>query len=460
MLKPLEYLELIQRRLWLIKVMSLFPRLTWLGMQLTRPLYVDHETWLNRTLRYGMMTLGAGKLPPEEVKAYIEGFNAMSKNFKRAMNARRDGVPLVWVQWILSSEIIAAFGARALNAELLNVFGNVAGWEAPPKLIAEAEAIGVPVEYCSALKLSIGAYILGQTPEPDLIIRASQPCDTSISSYQIMEYLTGAPSFTFDAPYWKDEASFDYYEKVMWDFIAFMEHHLKRSIDWEKLREILTTVNEFNFYLHEVTEMMRATPCPCSMITLLMQWVMREITIGDPAITASAKAIYEIVRRRYEKGEGIVRKEKIRVIWWNPPFAFFTYVFKWMEHTFGAVVVNDFIGQCQMPQIDTSSNEAMVRGLAESHLYLAMGRQCHGPVEFITDELKRAFEAYSADCIIFAGHNGCQHGWAVGRIFKDICKKAKLPVLILNADIMDQRHMPEKEIMREITEFFRSTGLA
>ena len=55
---------------------------------------------------------------------------------------------------------------------------------------------------------------------------------------------------------------------------------------------------------------------------------------------------------------------------------------------------------------------------------------------------------------------GCQHGWAVGRIFKDICKKAKLPVLILNADIMDQRHMPEKEIMREITEFFRSTGLA
>jgi len=460
MLKPLEYLELIQRRLWLIKVMGLFPRLTWLGMQLTRPLYVDHETWLNRTLRYGMMTLGAGKLPPEEVKAYIEGFNAMSKNFKRAMNARRDGVPLVWVQWILSSEIIAAFGARALNAELLNVFGNVAGWEAPPKLIAEAEAIGVPVEYCSALKLSIGAYILGQTPEPDLIIRASQPCDTSISSYQIMEYLTGAPSFTFDAPYWKDEASFDYYEKVMWDFIAFMEHHLKRSIDWEKLREILTTVNEFNFYLHEVTEMMRATPCPCSMITLLMQWVMREITIGDPAITASAKAIYEIVRRRYEKGEGIVRKEKIRVIWWNPPFAFFTYVFKWMEHTFGAVVVNDFIGQCQMPQIDTSSNEAMVRGLAESHLYLAMGRQCHGPVEFITDELKRAFEAYSADCIIFAGHNGCQHGWAVGRIFKDICKKAKLPVLILNADIMDQRHMPEKEIMREITEFFRSTGLA
>jgi len=460
MLRPLEHLKIINNRLLLIKLIGHFPRFTWLAMQLARPLYVDHETFLNRTLRYGMMTLGAGKLPPEEVKAYVMGFNAMRENFKRAMQAQKDGVPLVWVQWILSSEIVAAFGARSLNAELLNVFGNVVGWEAPSKLIAEAEAIGVPVEYCSALKTSIGAYVLGQTPEPDLIVRASQPCDTSISSYQIMEYLTGAPAFTFDAPYWKDEPSFAYYEKVMWDFIAFMEHHLERKIDWYKLREILTTVNQFNFYLHEVTEMMRAKPAPCSMITLLMQWVMREITIGDPGITASAKQVYDIVKKRYEKGEGIVKKERIRVIWWNPPFAFFTYIFKWMEHEFGAVVVNDFIGQCQMPQIDTSSNESMVRDLAKSHLYLAMGRQCHGPVEFITDELKRALEEFSADCLIFAGHNGCQHGWAIGRIFKDICKKAKIPALILNADIMDQRHMPEKEIKREITEFFRSTGLA
>jgi len=460
MLKPLEYLSLIQRRLWLIKVMGFFPRLTWLGMQLARPLYVDHETSLNRTLRYGMMTLGAGKLPPEEITTYVMGFNAMRRNFKQAMNARKDGVPLVWVQWILSSEIIAAFGARALNAELLNVFGNVVSAATPSELIAEAESIGVPVEYCSALKLSIGAYVLGQTPEPDLIVRASQPCDTSISSYQIMEYLTGTPAFTFDAPYWKDGPSFEYYEQVMWDFIAFMEHHLGRQIDWDRLREIITRVNEFNFYLHEVTEMMRARPSPCSMITLLMQWVMREITIGDPEITASAREVYKIVKDRFEKGVGVVKKEKIRVIWWNPPFAFFTYVFKWMEHEFGAVVVNDFIGQCQMPQIDTSSNETMVRDLAKSHLYLAMGRQCHGPVEYITDELKRALESFNADCLIFAGHNGCQHGWAVGRIFKDICKKAKIPALILNADIMDQRHMPEKEIKREITEFFRSTGLA
>jgi benzoyl-CoA reductase/2-hydroxyglutaryl-CoA dehydratase subunit BcrC/BadD/HgdB len=457
--KPFELLKLTRRRLGLLYLAGMFPRLAFLGLKLARPLYVNRENALNRTFRYGMLTMGAGLLPPGEFKAYMHGIRAMVDNFAQAMNARKEGRPLVWVEWILSSEIVAAFDALAFNAEALNVFGNVGGEATPSRLVEEAESLGVPPEYCSALKLTVGAYSLGQTPEPDLILSASQPCDTSVSAYQIMEYLTGVPTYTFDAPYWKDEESFAYYEKSVWEMISFMELHLGRPIDWDRLRVILDDVNAFNFYLQEITEMMRAVPSPCTMITPLYAWVVREICIGDPRATRMAKDMYTIVKKRYEQGRGVVPDERLRVVWWNPPFAFFTYIFKWMEHEFGAVVVNDFIGKVDIPKIDTSTEESMVHGLARSHLHLAMGRQCHGPVEFITGELEHAIRTYSADCLIFAGHNGCQHGWAVGKIIKDICRSAKIPALFLNADIMDQRHMNEAGIKREITEFFRSHGL-
>jgi hypothetical protein len=87
-----------------------------------------------------------------------------------------------------------------------------------------------------------------------------------------------------------------------------------------------------------------------------------------------------------------------------------------------------------------------------------MARQCHGPVEFITSELEKAIDEYSADCLIFAGHAGCKHGWGAIGIIKDLLKKRGMPSLFMNMDIMDQRHATEDDIKRWITEFFRSNG--
>ena len=131
-----------------------------------------------------------------------------------------------------------------------------------------------------------------------------------------------------------------------------------------------------------------------------------------------------------------------------------------MEKEFGAVIVADFIGQVATVQIDTSSKESMIRGLARTQTNLAMGRQCHGPVEYITDEMEWFFEAYQVDCMIFTGHQGCKHGWAAARIIQDICKKRGMPALYLSLDIMDQRYLNEQGIRDEITSFFKSHGWA
>ncbi|HNZ10501.1 MAG TPA: 2-hydroxyacyl-CoA dehydratase family protein [Smithellaceae bacterium] len=458
--KPLEYLKWSANFLKLGYYVTALPRFSYWGMKLVRPLYVNGETFLNRKVRWSLLTLGAGVLPPEEIKAYRYAVKVFSDNMNNAMNGGKMGKPVVWVEWILSNEIVGAFDALPFNPETLNVFGNMSGQDIPPLLIEEAESRGFAPEYCSAIKLTAGAYMLGQTPQPAAIIAGSHPCDTNVSGYQGISRLTGAPVFYFDAPYWRNDDSFKYYEKNMWDLVAFLEKSLHQKINWDKLREIVDNENTFNFYLHEICEMMRATPCPSTMISPLFAWVVRELAIGDPNGTEMTRILYDVVKNRYEKGIGVVKKENIRVIWWNPPIAFFTYVFKWMEDEFGAVVVKDFIGDVQVPQVDTSSEKTMIHDLARNHLFLAMARQCHGPVEFITQELEKAIDEYSPDCLIFAGHAGCKHGWGVIGIIKDLLKKRGLPSLFMNMDIMDQRHATEDDIKRWITEFFRSNGFA
>lgn len=456
--KPFEYLEWSAKFMKMGYYLSVIPNLVYWSLRITRPLYVNKENFFNRKFRYAFLILGGGLLPPVEIRPYRYGVKVFFENMEGVMKANEIGKPVVWVEWILSSEIVNAFDAIPFNPETLSVFGNVSGKDVPSRLMEEAESRGFATENCSAIKVTAGAYMLGQSPKPAAIIAGSHPCDTNVSAYQSIAHLTGAPVFYFDAPYWRDEDAFNYYEQNMWNLISFLEKTLHQKINWDKLKQVVDNENKFNFYMHEICEMMRAIPSPATMITPVFAWVVREIAIGDPNGTEMARQMYEVVKDRYNKGIGVVKKENIRVLWWNPPIAFFAYVFKWMEDEFGAVVIKDFIGDVQMPQIDTSSEKTMIHDMARNHLYLAMARQCHGPVEFILSELEQAIEEFSPDCLIFAGHAGCKHGWGVIGIIKDFLKKRGMPSLFMNMDIMDQRHATEEDIKRWITEFFRSNG--
>ncbi len=458
-LREFHMLKLSRTLLYLIYFLSKTPRLATVLLYLLRPLYVPvRETFLNKKFRYGLLTFGAGLLSPDVLKAYGYGARAIIDNINEVIRNAREGRPIVWVEWILNPEMLDAFDVTSFNSAILNVFGNAYGAEGPYSLIEEAEKFGVPVEYCSAMKLDMGAYITGQIPRPALTIAGSHPCDTNVSITQSFEYLLGVPSFIFDVPYWKDGYSYEYFEKQVWEQIDFLEKNLGRKIDWDRLRDMLERLNKFNYYLSEICEMQRATPCPGTHFNLLFAWVVRELNVRSPHAIKMTEALYRAVKKRYDRGKGVVKKEKIRVLLWFPPIAFFTYLFKWMEHEFGAVVVADFIGNVSTVQIDTSSKESMIRDFAVTQMHLAMGRQCHGPAEFITDEMVSYIDGYSVDCMIFTGHQGCKHGWAAAKIIQDTCKKKNLPALYLSIDIMDQRHLDEQGVRNQITEFFRSHG--
>lgn len=367
--------------------------------------------------------------------------------------------PVVWLEWCLSTEIVYAFDALPIIPETLVAIPLLMmGLEPNQVLLDHAEQSGVPQEYCSAARSAIGACLTRQYPDPTCIVTVSHPCDSMVSSYQTIEYLTNAPIYRLDTPYWDDTRSLDYYTEEIKGLIVFLEKQLNRRLDYDRLREMLTEVNKTNELLMEINEMCRAEPCPGSGYIHVLTWLAGAGGRGMPEVTEVARRMHDVIRKRLEKGKGAVKKEKIRVIWFDVPIVFYPLMI-WMEETFGASVVVDLVGYVNTPPIDTSTPESMRRGLAESYMNLTMARQFHGTIQLFHRDVQKVCREYNGDCFIFAGHAGCKHGWASVRILKEELKKINMPLLVLTSDIFDIRMTNETKLKAQIEEFFITNGL-
>ena len=438
----------VRRRILLAKALA----------KMAKPL-LRFENLLSASQRTGLEMILSQSVNPDVVWALSPGIEVFRKYIGDALDcADHNEKPLVWLAWCVSTDLVLAFEAQPFCTEGLVVFLQVLE-DANEKIIDIGEQAGVTPEHCSASKNALGSCISQQLPPPTCVVTSSHPCDSMVSSYQSIKYMTGAPTFMLDTPYWEDERAMDYYTGEIKRLIAFLEEHLDRKLDYDRLREVLTEVNKTNELIMEINEMHRATPCPGTNLSGTAHWFFRVLGLGTPEVTEMAKRLHKISRDRLESGRGMIKDEKIRVIWFDVPVVFYP-IQVWMEETFGAVTVIDILSYINTPQIDTSTPESMIRGLAETYINLNMAGQFHGPIDYFHTDLVRVCAEYNGDCFIFPGHAGCKHNWASTRILKNYMKKIDMPLLILTSDIFDQRLTNEDQLKAQIEEFFVSNGLA
>lgn len=409
--------------------------------------------------RLGLEIMTSQSMTPEILTAISPGFQLYNDYVKNALQGSQNSdMPIVWLVWCLCSDIIVAFDAQPFCTEGLAVLPMPIGPGPTEKLIDIAEQAGVPPEFCSSSKNALGACLADQLPKPACMVTSSHPCDSMVSSYQLLEYLTDYPIFRLDTPNWSDGRSISYYVEDMKQLIRFLEKHLNRKLDYERLREVLNESNRTNELLSEINEMRRARPCPISFMPQMMNWFFRLLGMGKPEVTETTARLHAVCKNNFLSGKGAIRSEKIRVIWYDVPISFYPLAL-WMEETFGAVIVIDLLNYINTPVVDTSSPETMIRGLADENMNLTMVRQFHGQLELLERDLERVCRDYEGDCFIYTGHVGCKHGWALTRHLKDFTKKMGLPLLILTSDIFDQRVTDLNQIKTQIEEFFVTNRL-
>jgi len=459
-LRPLEILETTVHN-WKGILQALnHPRLVhFLLRTVGHKLMFERETERNKKKRYGFMSIGGGMIPREELVAYRHGLEVSIQSLEEVIDAARQGKPVISHFINNNSELVRAMGVPAFYLSAFTKIANYLGTDCSAFLISEAERYQAPEDLCGLNKMALGAYLTGQIPAIFALMSSEEPCDSVRSFNQMFEYLTEKPAYNVNTPYDRTPEAIARYVGSAFELIAFLEEKLGRKMDWDRLKQYGDEINKFNACCNEISLMHRSVPSPNLFLSMGFAFAVRQLAPGSPGATKLVEALYEIGKQRISVADPARKKnERIRVIMWDLPVAF-AEMTKWMEKQYGAVIVADYLTSTMNPPFDTSTRESLVRGLYADKLYTGMVRQSHGTAALIGDELTRYLEEYSAHCVIVSGHMACKHNKAANRIVQDICRHHDIPLLMLELDVWDSRHNPEREIKKQLGQFLERIHL-
>jgi benzoyl-CoA reductase subunit B len=383
------------------------------------------------------------ELAPEESE-----FQFQRRTLTRILNAVDQGEPLVYHNFTLLPELFMAMDVAHMMPEwwALNRMPAV-GEYACCEFIDAAQEAGVPAELCSADKTLIGELLREELPPPDLIVTASFPCDNERISFQIVEHLTGAPSYLLDCPYWMDEGeALEYWVNQYKGLISFLEDHTGKKMDYDRLKEIAEESNRCLEYYLEALELIKLVPMPGP--------VPRRMGVGLPEGTAFMKAQLDDLKQRVARGDSLIPDERVRVIWSYMPIAWdATGLPEWMREELGAVIPVGMISYFPVEPEDPATPETVIRGLAKRTLQSFMGRQGRGSADIWIEDTLYTYEQWKGDCVILSGHAGCK--WLHGHygLFKDIARERGIPSMLYDVDVFDPRVTSREESHLKIEQF-------
>lgn len=372
-------------------------------------------------------------------------------------DAHKNGKKLVFYGGSVPTEIIAAFDCFGFYMDVIP-FRLSTNPTITAKYIDEAEKY-VGASMCGLDKTELGAWLCGAYGiKPDIFVYNSVPCDSSRVAYPMMEQMVDCPVFKFDTPFRRDERGAEYLADQIEDFIAFMEEHTGKKLDWDKLKYYMENANR-NFLLQkECSDLRKHKPCPLPGRLLVLNGTTNAVACY-PEMGDLYEAEIETGKMMIELGMGPCPDgEKHRVamlqnmIWGNAG------IMDWMQMEYGAIAVMDafgFQGDILYEHMDDRRDCLKVMGKKMQNNPMIHGAS--GPSEHHLKLVDEIFREYDPDVSMFLGHVGCKHTWASAKMITDMVQeKYGLPTLYVDLDCIDGRYKSGDEIKAQITEYFET----
>ena len=435
---------------------------------------VKYALWDNLRQFFGMaldLMKSFGDAPG--MPAFNSGFmNVMVDYLNGLYEAEKKQQHISLYNFCIPPELFYAADVYPLCQEVGSVALAIANTPTHLRYIDIAEESGLAREQCNAQKIWIGATILDppETPKPDSIVFASQPCDSTNILYQVMKSHYDVPTFTMDIPYghydekneFYDERTLPYMAKQVKKMITFIEKQANTKITFEKLKEVVENSNKAREYTLEYLEIIKTKPNPSPSLvpfTLYMTLMTAAGTTGQ--VIDYAKWCRDEYTKNAKEGIGAIsqstngkKEEKYRCFWVYIPIFFDPMIFSWMETKFQTSTVMDMLGYQMAQPIDTTSEQSIYEGMGKTILEMPMARQSRGPMEYYLDDIVQIVKDYSIDFCIWGGHLGCKHSWAIASMMKKLIQeRTGVPTLVFEVDAMDSRIVKGREVRKKIKSF-------
>ena len=403
--------------------------------------------------------------------SFDKGFLDAIVDYTNALyTAEENKQPIGMYNFCVPPELFYAGGVYPICQEVGSIALTIANTQIHMDYIDKAEESGLQREQCNAQKIWIGALLENESPKPDFMVYASQPCDSTNILYQVMTNLYKIPTFTYDIPYWHYDEKHEFYDErvapycaeQVKDIVKFIEKQANTEITPEKLKETISYSNQAREYALETMELLKNKPNPLPSLAPVTLYLTLMCTSGLPGSPINyAKWCRDKANDRIKRKVGHIsestngrKEEKYRCFWVYIPIFFDPLTFMWMEQKFETTIVLDMLGYQMAQPIDLSSEEAMYEDLGKGILEMPMARQSRGPMEYYLDDAVNIVKDYDIDFCIWGGHIGCKHSWAIAALMRKLIQeRTGVPTLIFELDSMDSRNVNSKVIKKKITDF-------
>lgn len=312
---------------------------------------------------------------------------------------------------------------------------------------------------CGINRGQIGFYLSGDMKlKPDAVFATVTPCDSSRVAYTACETLLGIPAFIIDTPYRQDERGYRYIADQLREGCKFLEQVTGNTFDFAKLTAAVEKGNEAARLLTACSRLRQIEPCPLPGRLLVLNEMVGGM-LGSQAAVDYLQAEYDYGVAQLKAGKGCTPgPEEFRVIWLQNMMWSNAGIMDWMEKEFNAVVIMDGFGYEGYQVIsDPTDPDCVFLGLGQRTLNSPMVHGASGPAEPWIKMAQRMIRQYKINVSMFAGHVGCKHTWAAGKLVKDaVYQTFGLPTLTFDNDGIDIRYKSTDEIKATIRQYMET----
>jgi len=352
-------------------------------------------------------------------------------------------------------DIARAMGLKVWLLEAMGILLPILAAQSDLKYIDEAENAGINPDACSLPKATVGMVLKGHMPKGIAMVSSNMPCDAGMASYSLIHREHGTPIYRLDVPSnFYNERADKLFADDLKGMIAWLEEHTPGRMDWDRLKEICEGRNRMLELELELWDMIRMKPAPLAAEAVFLSHMWHfNLFAGYKLSIKHFESLVAMARKNLAAGIPATKNERYRAVLWNPPFPHFIDIFNKTERAYGVTLINDSMTYHHHAPIDTSTPDTMLRGLANTIMQGPMVRHTRGPAENYLDDIFRMYRQFDLDMVWVANHVGCKSGQAMNGILREKCRGMKIPLLILDYDLLDPRIVSQDGMMNQV-EFF------
>ncbi len=328
-------------------------------------------------------------------------------------------------------------------------------------LCDKAEAMGYSRDLCSYARADIACAIggggpIGGLPKPDMLICCNNICGTVLKWYEVQARHFNVPIFILDTPFCHTEFPQEakvYVRKQLDEYIMFLEQVCAAQFDHDRMQEVGRLSIAGQRLWQAVLETTTHKPAPMSAFDAFFHLALIVTLRGTQIVVDYYDMLLDEMKQRITAGISAVPRETYRLLWDNLPIWFRT---RWLSDKFAAhdacLVADTYTSAwCSALQYLDENNflDTMAEGYTRIYLNIGIDQMAANVIEMI--------KRFNVDGVVMHSNRSCKP-YSLGQydIQKIIQKATSVPVLMMEADMVDERCFSESQVETRIDAFMET----